>query len=252
MSQTHLFALYTQKLLFEMPPTGTLVSLVDLELQNRIVHILRLQPGEQAQLFNDVFNMVLLLAESTIKNKRGKIEGTVIAASKNHPLSPSLHIFVGITKREAFEEMLYAAAQMGVTSITPLITKRIHKNWLTDKDPVRFKKIMVAGCEQAKQFVLPIINTPRPFAHAIPTDDGYMFICDPAGAPLLAAMQQVADQPKKIQFFIGPEGGFNEEEEAILADHKTIKPLALGKSILRTHDAMRLVVGAFRSLSSKS
>jgi 16S rRNA (uracil1498-N3)-methyltransferase len=251
MSQAHLFALHSSQLPKNAPCDGDLIHFADQGLQGRITHILRLRAGEQVQLFNEEYNMVLSIDEGTMTNKRGKISGLVTICSPHTPVSPELAIFVGLTKREAFEEMLYASAQMGITTITPLLTERVHKAWIAEKDSARFAKIMIAGCEQAKQFVIPQIKTPLTLQQALAIKHtGYSFMCDPTGSSLLQAIQHAAARPQNMRLFIGAEAGFSPSEEDLLRKADGITPLSLGKSILRSQDALRLIAGALRSLSS--
>jgi len=249
MSQAHLFALYTRQLPEASIEAGSTISFIDKDLRSRIIDILRLRTGEQIQLFNNTLNILLTLDESTAASKRGLISGTIIACKNNNPIQPTLDLFVGLTKREAFEEILYACAQMGATSITPLITQGMHRAWISEKDATRFAKIIISGCEQAKQFVLPIIKPLISLEKSIPAGQDYKFICLPSGMPLINCMKEVCEQNKSIALFVGPEAGFSPEEEIIILKKHIAKPIALGSSILRSQDAVRLMIGALRSIS---
>jgi len=243
MSGKHLFALHTSAL-----PTpiaaGSSLHLPNEELWRRLTQVLRLEEGESVILFDDAVAVEVTLTTG----KKNVVVGRVTRAHPVQARAPELHLLVGLTKREAFEHILYSAAQFGVTRITPLLTERIHRPWFTASLLSRLESIMVAGCEQAKQFARPRLDLPIPLAQAATPHAGHTLLAEPAGAPLLSTLHLLADAPAAVRVFIGPEGGFSTVEENLLKGlHHTA--VALGPSILRTQDAVQLLVGAVRSLN---
>lgn len=249
MSNAHIFALFSGALPTQITP-DTVITFADHEAWLRITQVLRLTTGDKIIVFNENIKTLISLEASTFTNKKNIITGTVKSTNCQASLEPAIHVVVGLTKREAFEDIIYSCAQMGVTSITPVLTKRIHRNWITEKDGLRLKKIMIAGCEQGKQFVLPALNQPHQLADVLSEAKHNAFVCSPAGTPLLATLKKIAiDAPQKITLFIGPEGGFDNNEEQLLTAAGVL-PLALGKSILRSQDAVQVIVGALRSITT--
>ena len=248
MSNAHVFALFSGALPNNISPE-TIITFTDHDVWLRITQVLRLTTGDKIIVFNEQVNALISLEASTFTNKRNVITGIVERINYQAPLKPAIHVVVGLTKREAFEEIIYSCAQMGVTSITPVLTKRIHRNWITEKDIIRLKKIMIAGCEQGKQFILPVLHQPQNLADQLSGTMQNTFVCSPDGSPLLATLQKIAQEaPQKITLFIGPEGGFDDTEELLLTAAGVV-PLALCKSILRSQDAVQVIVGALQSIA---
>ncbi len=247
MSSSHIFALFSTGLP-EHITNNMNISFSDSDVWQRITQVLRLVSGDKIILFNHIVNTLLVLDHSTFSNKKNMITGVVGTVHHQASLTPAVHLIVGLTKREAFEDLVYSCAQMGVTTITPILTERIHRNWLTEKDSVRLKKIMIAACEQGKQFVLPMLRQPSHLDNILLPSMPNTFLCSPNGEPLLIMMQKISRiLPQELTLFVGPEGGLDDDEEQKVA-HSGIEQVALGKSILRTQDAVQLIVGAMRSL----
>jgi 16S rRNA (uracil1498-N3)-methyltransferase len=139
---------------------------------------------------------------------------------------------------------------MGVTSITPLHTAKVHRNWTGDKENQRLEKIMISGCEQAKQYALTSLAPVQTLQKALSQAScQYAFVAEPTGISFKAFAAHLAAQQaiQKIALFIGPEGGFTiEEREQIIAIGA--KGLALTPSILRSQEAVAVMVGSIRSL----
>ncbi len=161
MTEKHLFALYinNQSLELSTLSPGQEVTLGDDDLVHRLATILRLEPGDSVQIFNDTHSALVTVA-SLAARKKGTMRGIIQDIKQHQPLQPRINLYVGLIKKETFEDIAYYAAQMGATSITPLITAKVQRSWHGEKEVVRLRKAMIAGCEQAKQFVVPALNEP--------------------------------------------------------------------------------------------
>jgi 16S rRNA U1498 N3-methylase RsmE len=158
MSDKHTFALFTNQKLPDPQATapGAQLMLTDPEVWHQAANVLRLMPEEAITLFDG--NNAATITIQTLK--KGLIAGVVTAIEATRPLTPAVHLYQGLLKKESFEAVAYCAAQMGATTLTPIIGKKIHRMWYSPKDNERLTKIMVAACQQAKQFVLPLIQEP--------------------------------------------------------------------------------------------
>ena len=240
-NQTHLFALaITTPLPNNLVPDSQL-TLTDTDLLHRVTTVLRLGIGEQLILFDQQQTVTLELTQLTKKTLTGVVHSAIPITQ---PL-PKIKLYIGLPKREAFESIVYSAGQLGVASIIPVITQKTHRNWITSKDHDRLLRIALAGCEQAKQFVIPELRTPVNFTQAI-TDatPAVGFVCDVMGAPAITAHGQPADTP--LDLWIGPEGGFTVEELAALIA-AGIAPLRLTPTILRSQDAVLAALAILRA-----
>src|SRR5579862_4891714 len=154
MTDGHIFALFSAQNIIQTG-TNTIFELRDQDLWTRIVRVLRLNSGECVILFDHNNNVLIELLPVTFERK-GIITGYIKNISKNHVLTPEVNLYACLLKKEAFEEVAYVGAQMGVTSITPILSEKIQRKWGDEREIERLGKIMIAACEQSKNFVLPI------------------------------------------------------------------------------------------------
>ena len=75
----------------------------------------------------------------------------------NQSLTPQITLYIGLAKQNNWPEILYSAAQLGITTIQPIITERAQTKLPAEH---RLQQIMISACEQAKQFMLPIVKQP--------------------------------------------------------------------------------------------
>jgi len=265
MESKHIFAFYKKDLsrLVEGVATHDMLEYKDATLWNRLVKIVRLQPGDFFILFDATRNITLKAADTLITNKR-TIAGIVQTIEKNRPLTPHITLFLPLLKKEAFEYALYVATQMGVTSVVPVITEKSVSTLLCS--PHRLESIMIAACEQSKNFVTPTLKNPITFSQWMkskgeslrtsqaitdskkPTN---MLWFNEYGKPVTQLLRTLEQQIKHndcaIAITLGPEGGFTEQEETLLraCGYDAYK---LTPTVLRSREAICVAVGIVRSL----
>jgi 16S rRNA (uracil1498-N3)-methyltransferase len=151
-----------------------------------------------------------------------------------------------LLKREAFETVIYLAAQMGATTIQPIITEKTHRSWNGDKEIARLTNVMISACEQAKNFVIPELKAPIPLTQIANTHYGIYFEDD--GTPFSVVSQKLTNKkPGEITLVFGPEGGLTTTERQYL-DTCGFTCCALTPTILRAQEAVAVGLGAVRSL----
>lgn len=250
MSEKHIFAVHVQGLpAGQGLSVGNQFTLSNAELWHRLGTVLHLKTGDEFIAFDAEQKLTLILLAFPKKNSIAcqikNIEPVV-------PLVPKIHLFQGLLKREAFNDVMYLSAQMGVTQVTPLITQKVQRSWGGQKEAERLEKVMIAGCEQAKQYVLPILNDPLNFLSlqlAMQEPETLSLFCEPTGKPFIECLQALATKKySSINIFIGPEGGFTLQEQELLRT-ANIQAYALTNSILRSQEAVAVCVGAIRSVA---
>ena len=114
-----------------------------------------------------------------------------------------------LLKRENFELICQKATEIGIETITPLLTNRTVK---TGFNRERIEKIIREASEQSGRTTLPKLNEPTTLAEAIlSVTAGCSVFFDLSGKEL--PEQEYASEITSC--FIGPEGGFTEEETEI-------------------------------------
>jgi 16S rRNA (uracil1498-N3)-methyltransferase len=143
---------------------------------------------------------------------------------------------------------------MAVTKVVPLISAKIQRSWGQDKEVERLTKIMIAACEQSKNFVVPELCSPikiQDLSNYIDANNSSIkAYFDPAGQNFLNLLQELHQEPKTdIVLLFGPEGGLTPEEEEIVAA-AGFKTYALTPTILRSREAVIVGLGGVRSAAA--
>lgn len=167
---------------------------------------------------------------------------------------PSLiiHLFQAISRSERMDYTVQKATELGVTSITPIISERCEIRLSTDRWQKRqqhWQQIAISACEQTGRTRIPSIHFPQPLTKALEelSDHSLALVFDLEETQTLESMNAHFDKkPKSIVILVGPEGGLTETEIA-LAKQKGFRGLRLGRRILRTETAGPTILAALHA-----
>lgn len=197
--------------------------------------VLRMQAGESLILFNGYnqeFNATIVSAQ---KRKVTVLIQSMQTINRESPCQ--IHLAQAISKGDRMEFVVQKAVELGVTSITPIITERC----VVRLDPERMQKkiaqwqaIAIAACEQSGRNQIPMI-------HQAQTLDKYLKMCKTALKLILEptstnSWREYKEAPTDIALLIGPEGGLS-TTEVLSACEYDFQALRLGPRILRTETA---------------
>lgn len=158
-------------------------------------------------------------------------------------LPVKVYLFQGLPKSDKMEWIIQKAVELGVYEIIPVASKRavVKLDEKKAKSKVaRWQGISEAAAKQSKRAVIPQITLPMSFREAL----AYCRDMDVKLIPyeLAKNMEQTRKviegigKNQSVAVFIGPEGGFA-EEEIKEAKEAGMLPITLGKRILRTETA---------------
>lgn len=158
-------------------------------------------------------------------------------------LPSKIYLFQGLPKSDKMELIIQKAVELGVFQIIPVETKRCVVKLDEKKEASKRKRwqgIAESAAKQSKRMVIPEIHSVMKFSQAIE----YAGQLDIRLIPyeLAENMDHTRKMLEKIQpgqsigIFIGPEGGFTQEEIETALEHQ-VEPITLGKRILRTETA---------------
>lgn len=147
-------------------------------------------------------------------------------------------LFQGLPKGDKMDLIVQKAVEVGVSSIVPVVTKRCisrpdEKN--LHKKVQRWQKIALEAAKQSGRGVIPKVMDVMDFPQAVTLGaqrETAILFYEGGGAPLKTLLQQA----KSVAIFIGPEGGF-EEDEVKCAVEGGVSICSLGNRILRTETA---------------
>ena len=207
---------------------------------NHIKNVLRMRPGEKVRISSreghDYFCRICEIAEDFVQAE------FLAEDAPSTELSGKIYLFQGIPKGDRMETVIEKAVELGVYEIIP-VAMRYCVVKLDEKKAaarvVRWQKLAEAAAKQAKRSRIPVVHPLMEFKEAV----SYASSCDVRLVPYenergMESMREALSLIKKgdsVSVFIGPEGGFSEEEIALAKD--TMKAISLGRRILRTDTA---------------
>jgi 16S rRNA (uracil1498-N3)-methyltransferase len=200
---------------------------------NYLVNVLRLRAGAPARIFNGRNGE--WLAE-IIAAKRGKCTLTVRERLRAQETPPDIEYLFAPLKKARLDYMVQKATELGVASLRPVMTA------YTVAERVNLERMRANAVEAAEQcniLWVPEIAPPRPLRTALADwpEERRLIFCDedaPVASPI-AALSAVAPGPLAV--LVGPEGGFNAEERALLRDAPFAVPISLGPRVMRADTA---------------
>ena len=208
---------------------------------NHIKNVLRMHPGEEIMIL-DGSGMEYRCEIETISDE---VLAKVLEAKKTEAeLSVRLLLFQGLPKKDKMELIIQKAVELGVSEIIPVLTKRtvvkLEDKKKEQKKLERWQAIAEAAAKQSGRGIIPKVCEAVKFSEAVKQAEALEEALIPY--ELAEGMDEARERirglhgKKTIGIFIGPEGGF-EEDEIALAVKSGIHPITLGKRILRTETA---------------
>lgn len=207
---------------------------------NHIKNVLRMKPGEKIRISNqkgcDYFCAISELSDAFVQADILKED------APSTELSGKIYLFQAIPKGNRMETVIEKAVELGVYEIIPVAMKYCVAKIDPKKEEARigrWQKISQSAAKQAKRSIIPNIHSVMKYDEAV----RYASSCDVRLVPYenadgMRATKEALDsirQGDSVSVFIGPEGGFAEEEIEMVKDSMRI--ISLGKRILRTDTA---------------
>lgn len=211
--------------------------------------VLRLKPGDEVFVFDGEGSEYLCRIESLRREAAAlSIVEEVGPASPESPLD--LRLALALLKGEKFDLAVQKATELGVTCITPVMTKlsdiRLRDERDAEKRTARWRRIALEAAKQSGRARLPLIEEPLPFDSLLesvrPAPDAWrMLFAERGGQSLAQSFEPSSPRPQSLTALVGPEGGWTDEEiQAARATGWQI--VTLGGRILRAETAAIAVI----------
>lgn len=211
---------------------------------NHIRNVLRMREGEE----------ISVMAHGDDSEYRCEIAGftdeavecnLLFVKASDVELPCKITLYQALPKSDKMELIIQKAVELGVYDIVPVATKRAVvklEGAKEDKKLARWNSISEAAAKQSKRAVIPQVRPVAGFKDAISdcADKNIKLIpyelSDPDSMSKTREILNGIKAGDSVAVFIGPEGGFTEEEieEAMSAG---VMPITLGHRILRTETA---------------
>ena len=200
---------------------------------NYLGNVLRLAAGDSVLAFNGRDGEW----RAQIAGRKRPDHLTVISQSRPQDRLPDLAYVFAPLKHARLDYMVQKAVEMGAASLRPVLTRFTQVSRVNTE---RMRANVIEAAEQCGILSLAAVADPVPLERFLGDRPGerLLVFCDEAAdvADPLAALQ-AAGRAHGVDVLIGPEGGFAEEERALLLRQPRTLRLALGPRILRADTA---------------
>jgi 16S rRNA (uracil1498-N3)-methyltransferase len=217
-----------RRLYVEQPLVGE-VTLID-KAHHYVINVLRQQTGDKMLFFNGI---------------EGEWRGELISHTKKQaiynlelqtriqPEKPALTFAFAPLKKERLDYLVQKAVEMGAGTLQPVQTTYTQNMKLE-----KLESYAIEAAEQCGILCVPTIHKAlsfKSFIEKFPQDEALIFCDEQAKDENPLDVLRDISAPKTL--FIGPEGGFSEDERALLLAKPFVTPISLGKNILRADTA---------------
>ncbi|MEP6785353.1 MAG: 16S rRNA (uracil(1498)-N(3))-methyltransferase [Sphingomonadales bacterium] len=230
------------RLFVETPLSDGLAFTLDGPQAHYLTNVMRLKAGARIRLFDDISGE--WQAEITGVGKR---DATLLVVAHLGPREavPDLWLGAAPIRRGRYEFTVEKACELGVARFTPVLTRRA----VVDRvKATRLRARMVEAAEQCGRTALPILDAEIKLAEWLKgLGSRTLFFADEGGGAV--ARDAFDANPGPAAILIGPEGGFDDGERALVAVTPGAVPVSLGPRILRAETAAIAAVSAWMAVA---
>ena len=201
---------------------------------NYLGNVLRLAAGETILVFNGRDGEW----QASIAGRKRPDSLTIVAQTRPQDRLPDLAYVFAPLKHARLDYMVQKAVEMGASSLQPVLTRFTQVARVNGE---RMRANVIEAAEQCGILTIAEVAEPVALDRYLSQRDGarLLVFCDEAADATnpLQALQGAPTAAQGVDILIGPEGGFAEEERALLLRQPRILRLSLGPRVLRADTA---------------
>jgi len=209
--------------------------------EDEIHHLVRVRRCREGTLFEAIDPVsgraYLCRLQKGEKGWRGEVVRLVEESTESHL---EIGLAQSLIKKDEFEWVLQKSVELGVASITPLITERTEIRFddrREEKKMTRWRKIIGEAVKQSRRTKLPVLHEPLELETYIKMgSDELLLVLDEAGEVPFKDFLRSHRHISRCSLVVGPEGGWSERDRSIFVA-SSLPQLRLGRRILRAETA---------------
>lgn len=202
---------------------------------NYLLNVLRLRAGESVLVFNGQDGE--WRTEVAVEGRKAA-DLVCVDRTREQTAAPDLIYAFAPLKHARLDYMVQKAVEMGAGVLQPVLTQRTQSSRVNLE---RMRSNTVEAAEQCGIISLPAVREETDLGVFLETleKDRLLVFCDedaPVSNPV-DALAKLGNKRAKLAVVVGPEGGFTDQERALVAAHETCIRVSLGPRILRADTA---------------
>lgn len=202
---------------------------------NHLIRVLRMKTGENIILFDGTNHITPATIHEINKKSVTVKTATTLLDNRESPLK--IHLGQVISRGEKMEFTIQKSVELGVTSITPLLSERCGVKLdaeRLDKKVNQWQKIVISACEQCGRNIIPVIHPVMKLENwCANLNNGLRLNLHPKATH---GVKHLPTGQTDISLLIGPEGGLSDDEINMTHQYQ-FTDILLGPRILRTETA---------------
>ncbi len=182
------------------------------------------------------------ITKINVESSGTKVIAKVISQKNVLESNLKIDVYQSIIKSSKLELTIEKLTELGVSSFTPIITERSQKKdiiSLSDNKINRLKKISIESAEQSGKSFVPEIRNIEKFANLLMDknlSNPFLFYENNEGSESLNDIGLNEYKDSNLSIFIGPVGGFSENEINLSRD-SGFRIVNIGDTILKSDTA---------------
>jgi 16S rRNA (uracil1498-N3)-methyltransferase len=201
---------------------------------NYLGNVLRLSAGETILVFNGRDGEW----RAAIEGRKRPDQLSILSRTRTQDRLPDIAYVFAPLKHARLDYMVQKAVEMGASMLQPVLTRHTQVSRVNGE---RMRANVIEAAEQCGILSVAAVAEPIPLERYLDKRESkrLLVFCDEAADihDPIEALRQELDAADGIDILIGPEGGFAEEERALLLRQPRTLRLSLGPRILRADTA---------------
>lgn len=198
-----------------------------------LINVMRCKAGDEVLVFNGIDGE---WRASVAESRRKSASLAVTKQVRPQINGPDLYYLFAPLKRARLDYMVQKATELGASRLVPVLTRRTMAERINE---TRLRANAIEAAEQCGILRVPEIERPEKLPNLLETwDKDRLLIFADEQAPTSSPLEALTTKKRgALAVLIGPEGGFEEDERALLLKQPFVVPISLGPRIMRADTA---------------
>ncbi|RKU12908.1 16S rRNA methyltransferase [Candidatus Poribacteria bacterium] len=205
--------------------------------RHHLLNVLRLKASDQVEVFDGEGNRYIA---SLCDTRTSPLQAKILQHQFHPHTPPYITLFQGLPKFDKMDLIVQKTTEIGVNEIVPMICQRsIPKSVVQEKRTVRWQRIANEAAKQCKRLHFAHVFAPQGLEECLGRVDHLdllILLWEGERRQGLKEILRNHGEAKSVGLFVGPEGGFTDEEVGLALQNGCVSA-TFGDNILRTETA---------------